>query len=255
VALRIIGRRMAEELERQPRSKGHGPLDRYLRAFLTARSRLAEDTLAELVAGGLRQYVVLGAGLDTFAYRNPWPEVRVWEVDHPATQAWKKERLAKGGIQLPATSPFVAVDFERQSLHDALEAAGLDFTAPTFFSWLGVTPYLDRPAIDATFRLVADAARSGGGIVFDYFVPPRTQPLLVRALIALRQRRLKAIGEPWRTWFDPPALVTELRQLGFRDITDFSADMINARYFSGRNDRLRVSGAGRIMRAVNQPGE
>jgi methyltransferase (TIGR00027 family) len=245
---------MAAELERNPRSSGHGPLDRYLRAFLTVRSRIAEDTLAELVAGGLRQYVVLGAGLDTFAYRNPWPGLRVWEVDHPATQQWKRERLVKGGIALPAESPFVAVDFERQSLRDALLAAGLDFAAPTFFSWLGVTPYLDRPAIDATFHLVADAARTGGGIVFDYFVPPHTQSLLVRGLIALRQRRLKAIGEPWRTWFEPSALAAELRQLGFRDVTDFSADMINARYFSGRDDRLRVGGAGRVMRAVNQPG-
>ncbi len=254
LGLRILGPDMARALERNPNFRAHRVSDRFLRAFLAARSRIAEDTLAELVSQGLRQYVVLGAGLDTFAYRNPWPGLRVWEVDHPATQGWKRERLTQGHIAVPSPEPFVPVDFARHGLEDALVAAGLNLAAPTFFSWLGVTPYLERPAIDATFAFVAQAAATGGGIVFDYFVPPQTQPIMVRLLLALRRRRLKAIGEPWRTYFDPAALITELQELGFQEVTDFSQAMINEGFFAGREDGLKVGTVGRIMRAVNGMG-
>ena len=251
LGLRILGRETAAELERDPRYRAHRVSDRYLRAFLAARSRIAEDTLAELVGQGLRQYVILGAGLDTFAYRNPWPELRVWEVDHPATQGWKRERLAKGEITVPSPEPFVPVDFAHQDLEQALVAAGLDLGQPTFFSWLGVAPYLERPAIDSLLGFVARASASGGGIVFDYFIPPHTQPLLVRLMLALRRWRLRKIGEPWRTYFDPAQLVAQLRDLGFRDVTDFTPALINERYFAGREDGLKVGSVGRVMRAVN----
>ena len=254
LALRILGRETAAELERDPQYRAHRISDRYLRAFLAVRSRIAEDTLAELVRQGLRQYVILGAGLDTFAYRNPWPDVRVWEVDHPATQGWKRERLAKAEIAIPSPEPFVAVDFGRQDLETELVAAGLDLTQPTFFSWLGVAPYLERPAIDAIFGFVAKAAASGGGIVLDYFVPPHTQPLIIRILLAVRRRRLRQIGEPWRSYFDPAELAAQLRTLGFRDVTDFTPDMMNERYFAGRDDGLKVGTVGHVMRAVNGVG-
>ncbi len=250
LALKILGSSTAAELERNPRFRAHRPSDRFLRAFLAARSRIAEDTLAELVGQGLRQYVILGAGLDTFAYRNPWPELRVWEVDHPATQGWKRERLAESAITIPTPAPFVPVDFAHQDLEQALVAAGLDLGKPTFFSWLGVAPYLERPAIDALLRFVARASATGGGIVFDYFVPPHTQPLLIRLLLALRRRRLKKIGEPWRSYFDPAELTAQLRTLGFREVTDFTPEMINERYFSGRDDGLKVGTVGHVMRAV-----
>ena len=200
---------------------------------------------------GLRQYVILGAGLDTFAYRNPWPGLRVWEVDHPATQGWKRERLAQAGIVIPTPAPFVPVDFAEQDLEQALVASGLDLGKPTFFSWLGVAPYLERPAIDALLGFVAGASATGGGIVFDYFVPPHTQPLMVRLMLALRRWRLKKIGEPWRTYFDPAELVAQLKALGFRDVTDFTPALINERYFAGREDGLKVGSVGRVMRAVN----
>ncbi|HEX6992193.1 MAG TPA: SAM-dependent methyltransferase [Gemmatimonadales bacterium] len=251
LGLRILGRETAAELERDPRYLAHRVSDRYLRAFLAARSRIAEDTLAELVGQGLRQYVILGAGLDTFAYRNPWPELRVWEVDHPATQGWKRERLAKGEITVPFPEPFVPVDFAHQDLEQALVAAGLDLGQPTFFSWLGVAPYLERPAIDSLLGFVARASASGGGIVFDYFIPPHTQPLVVRLMLALRRWRLRKIGEPWRTYFDPAQLSSQLHNLGFRDVTDFTPALINERYFAGREDGLKVGSVGRVMRAVN----
>jgi methyltransferase (TIGR00027 family) len=251
LGLRILGKETAAELGRNPQYRAHRVSDRYLRAFLAARSRIAEDTLAELVSQGLRQYVILGAGLDTFAYRNPWPELRVWEVDHPATQGWKRERLAKGEITVPFPEPFVPVDFAHQDLEQALVAAGLDLGQPTFFSWLGVAPYLERPAIDSLLGFVARASASGGGIVFDYFIPPHTQPLVVRLMLALRRWRLKKIGEPWRTYFDPAQLVAQLQDLGFRDVTDFTPALINERYFAGREDRLKVGSVGRVMRAVN----
>jgi methyltransferase (TIGR00027 family) len=250
LALEILGSSIAEELERNPRYRAHRVSDRYLRAFLAARSRIAEDTLTELVRQGLRQYVILGAGLDTFAYRNPWPELRVWEVDHPATQGWKRERLAKAAIAIPTPAPFVPVDFAHQDLQQALVAAGVDLGQPTFFSWLGVAPYLERPAIDALLGFVARASATGGGIVFDYFIPPHTQPLLIRLLLALRRWRLRKIGEPWRTYFDPADLITQLRDLGFHDVTDFTPDMINERYFADREDGLKVGTVGHVMRAV-----
>ena len=124
----------------------------YLRAFFVMRSRFAEDALAAAVSEGVRQYVVLGAGFDTFAYRNPFPELRVFEVDHPDTQAIKRQRLADGGIEIPSSLTFVPIDFTTTKLDDALRAAGFDETKPGFFSWLGVVPYLERPAIDANFR-------------------------------------------------------------------------------------------------------
>lgn len=113
-----------------------------LRAFLAARSRLAEDALTDAVARGVRQYVVLGAGLDTFAYRNPHAGLRVFEVDLPATRAWKRQRLADVQIEVPGSVIYVAIDFAKETLTHALESAGLATGEPTFFSWLGVTPYL-----------------------------------------------------------------------------------------------------------------
>src|SRR5215831_3267665 len=146
IALKIIGHAAAAELtENRPLGSS-----RYLRAVVVARSRFAEDHLAEAVAKGVRQYVVLGAGLDTFAYRNPFDDLRVFEVDHPATQAWKRERLAEAEITVPSGLTFVAVDFEVQTVPGELAAAGFDATAPAFFSWLGVTTYLRRDSIRST---------------------------------------------------------------------------------------------------------
>src|ERR1700733_996414 len=144
LALRIIGSEAAAELRSNP--KEHHAFSRAFRAFMAARSRFAEDELAGAVARGVRQYVVLGAGLDTFAYRNPHAGLRVFEVDHPATQEWKRERLRAANISVPSSLTFVPIDFERKTLDVGLEQRGFDANAPAFFSWLGVTPDPPRGA-------------------------------------------------------------------------------------------------------------
>src|SRR5580704_178111 len=155
-ALRIIGSEAAEELRSNP--KEHHAFSRAFRAFMAARSRYAEDELACAVARGVRQYVVLGAGLDTFAYRNPHAGLWVFEVDHPATQAWKREQLEQVDIAVPQSLAFAPVDFERVSLGEGLDAAGFDRAAPAIFTWLGVVPYLTEQAVFATLGLIAGLA-------------------------------------------------------------------------------------------------
>lgn len=223
---------------------------RALRAFLVVRSRYAEDQLAGAVTRGVRQYVILGAGLDTFAYRNPLRSVglHVYEVDHPATQAWKRETLRQAGIAVPEDMTFAAVDFERQSLKDGLLASGFDKSQPAFFSWLGVTPYLSRAAFDATIRFIASMP-AGSGVVFDFAVERRLlSPAQQLALDALAERVARA-GEPFQLFFDPAALVSDLAAIGLGNIEDLNGDQINARYFAGRSDGLAVAGGGHLLSA------
>ena len=250
IALRIIGTQSEQEV-RAHRQRFDTRFARHLRAFLVARSRLAEDALGAAVARGVGQYVILGAGLDTFAYRNPYPaaRLRVFEVDHPATQAWKRRQLSAADIGVPPSLTLVPVDFETERLADALRGAGLRTAQPAFFSWLGVTMYLTRAAVLATLEFVAGANARGSGIVFDYVTSLEglsfTRRLLARALL----RRVAALGEPWQSCFDPRALAGELRALGFTQTEDFGPAELNARFFSERHDRLRVAGPGRVLSA------
>ena len=234
--------------ESEPPSTAAHPFSRALRAFIAVRSRYAEDQLARAVERGVRQYVVLGAGLDTFAYRNPFEAagLRVVEVDHPATQEWKRERLCDAGIGVPGTLTFASVDFERQSLADQLTAAGFRCNASAFFSWLGVTPYLSRPAFDWTVQFISGLP-SGTGVAFDFAVDRSLlTPLQQLALDAL-SARVALAGEPFQLFFDPAALARDLAQAGFGEIEDLGCDEINARYFAGRSDRLAVSGGGHLL--------
>jgi methyltransferase (TIGR00027 family) len=236
--------------ESEPLSASEQPFSRALRAFLAVRSRYAEDQLARSVERGVRQYVVLGAGLDTFAYRNTFQSLglHVFEVDHPATQEWKRARLHDAGIAIPTTMTFAAVDFERQSLDERLELAGFRRTAPAFFSWLGVTPYLTRPAFDSTVEFIAGLP-AGSGVAFDYAVERSLlKPHQQLALDALAARVARA-GEPFQLFFNPAALANDLARLGFGEIEDLNGDQINARYFSGRSDGLSVSGGGHLLSA------
>jgi methyltransferase (TIGR00027 family) len=227
----------------------------HLRAFLAVRSRVAEDELARAVERGVTQYVVLGAGLDTFAYRNPYPPsaLRVFEVDHPATQAWKRHRLAVGGIPTPPDLTLVPIDFEREDLERALRNAGLETGRPAFFAWLGVTVYLQLPSVTSTLRMIAAAARCGGGVVFDYGVTPSRLGLFQRAVFVAMAARVKAVGEPWVTTFDPGELQEDLRRIGFADLDDLGPQELNARYFAGRVDGLRVGSLAHVMVARTGP--
>ena len=250
VALRILGRKRAGTLPTDPlRSEGTA-LSPHLRAFMAARSRYAEDELAVGVRRGVRQYVILGAGLDTFACRNPYPEgvLDVFEVDHPATQAWKRARLQEAGITVPRNLRFAAVDFEAQSLADGLCGAGYDPGRRTFFAWLGVTPYLRSEAVMATLRFIV-AAPVGSGVVFDYMVSPSLLNAAERLVLGLLASRAASAGELWQAFFDPAALKRDLRAMGFRQVADMGPAQINARYFKGRRDRLRTGSLAHLMSA------
>ncbi|CCE03531.1 SAM-dependent methyltransferase [Bradyrhizobium sp. STM 3809] len=199
-----------------------------LRRFIAARSRFAEDALAAAVARGVRQVAIIGAGLDTFSLRNPHPRLRVFEVDHPATQAWKRQRIAAAGLALPASLIFVPVDFERQRLGDALAAAGFRTDEPAFFPWLGVVPYLRRESIVAVLQFMASVP--GAEVVFDYTEPLDNYAPARRAHVEALAARTAAIGEPWLSRFDPSDLGRELRTCGFDEIEDFGLAEIVGRY-------------------------
>ncbi|MGP8227072.1 MAG: class I SAM-dependent methyltransferase, partial [Terracidiphilus sp.] len=144
------------------------PLAGIGRLITAARSRIAEDALSRAVERGVGQIVILGAGLDTFALRNPHDalEIRIYEVDHPATQAGKLERLAEAQIALPPWLILVPVDFERDDLGEKLAAAGFQQSSPAFFTWLGVVPYLTQDAIGRTLDYMTSIQNSE--VVFDY---------------------------------------------------------------------------------------
>jgi methyltransferase (TIGR00027 family) len=251
LALRIVGlgwaRRTTPFLKR---FLGQAMLSLGRRAFMVARSRYAEDELHRAVQRGVRQYVILGAGLDTFAYRNSYPKdvLRVFEVDHPATQAWKRRRLKEAGIPIPKTLTFSAINFETQNLKDGLCQAGFDACQGTFFSWLGVTQYLTSEAIAATLRFVASLP-SGSGIVFDYHISPfLLNPAQRLAREGLAQR-VNLADEPFQTCFDPSRLKSSLRAMGFGTVEDVGSEGLNALYFRDRSDKLIVSSPSHIMNA------
>lgn len=247
--------RIAESDERQLRDaepRGDRSVgSRALRAFIAARSRYAEDELARAVARGVRQYVILGAGLDTFAYRNPHCDysLRVFEVDHPSTQAWKRERLQTAGIRVPPLVSFVPVDFEHETLSGRLGDAGFRIGEMAFFGWLGVTPYLTHTAFSSTLSFMASAP-AGSGVVFDYAVARSALNYFERAILDALAHRVARAGEPFRLFFEPQDLAVQLRKLGFEHVEDLGAAEINMRYFSGRADGLGVRGAlGRLVSA------
>jgi methyltransferase (TIGR00027 family) len=246
LALRILGAD-AEELVREAQAEAD-PFRQRLRWFIAIRSRIAEDALAAAIERGVRQLVVLGAGLDTYAYRGPHAqELRIFEVDHPATQAWKRERLAEADIALPAALTFVAVDFERETLAEGLAAAGFDVTQQTFFTWLGVVPYLTDEAIFATLGFIAGLS-GGAHVVFDYVNPTAsvTEPARRAAHEAL-VARVAAAGESIRNHFDSDVLHVRLKALGFHDVEDFGWAEIAARFFP---TRATASGGGaHVLRA------
>src|ERR1700733_9919197 len=244
IAVAILGATYAEELKRTP-LRSDRPFSIGLRAFLVARSRYAEDNLRRAVQNGVNQYVLLGAGLDTFAYRNPYAKLRVFEVDHPATQHWKRELLQRNRIAIPESITYTPVDFERQSLSAQLSDAGFNHSAPAFFAWLGVVPYLTLEAFHGTVSFIS-AQPPGSGLTLVYGQPRAVLPLLERLAHDSLASRVEKAGEPFRLFFTPAEIASEFSR--FRSLEDLGAPEINARYFSGRADQLAVRGtAGRLF--------
>jgi methyltransferase (TIGR00027 family) len=235
IALPLLGSGYARDMERAMHK-----VARDFRAFMAARSRYVEDRLAEAVANGVTQYVILGAGLDTFAYRNPFPSLRVFEVDFPATQEWKRELLRGASIGIPDALRFVPLDFERKTLAEGLQSSGFDLTAPAFFAALGVVPYLTLDAFRATLKTVAQLP-AGSSISFDYAFPPDTLSAKRRAVFDGLSARVAAAGEPFRLFFTPPDLDRELSAAGFQRVVQVGAKELNELYFEKRADGLKLS--------------
>lgn len=227
------------------------PTLRRLRAGIALRSRYAEDCVADAVGHGVRQYVILGAGLDSFAYRNPFPreKLRVFEVDHPATQAWKRERLAAAGIDASTSPTFVPVDFEHETIGAALAEHGFRAGAPAIISWLGVMMYLTRDTIRQTFGWVATLA-PGSTIVFTYLAQPSSSDRAARAAFDGLAAHAAAQGEPWITSFEPHELARLLDEVGLALVEDLGPTEAIERYFRGRTDGLRPGSAGHLARAI-----
>jgi methyltransferase (TIGR00027 family) len=245
LALRILG----ADAEAMVRDAQADIARQRLRWFIAIRTRIAEDALAAAVQNGVRQLVVLGAGLDTYAYRAPQSDdLRIFEVDHPSTQQWKRERLAEAAIAVPTTLRFVPVDFERETLADGLATAGFDPAQQTFFTWLGVVPYLTEQAVFSTLGFIAGLP-GGAHVVFDYANPPASivEPGHRAAHEALAAR-VAELGETFRCRFDTQALRARLAELGFHDVEDLGPGQIAERFFPGR---ATASGGGaHVLRAT-----
>ncbi|MGO9255416.1 MAG: class I SAM-dependent methyltransferase [Bryobacteraceae bacterium] len=248
LALRILGM----DADTVASEAGKRPSARAMRIFIAARTRFAEEALAAALEGsprGAGQLVVLGAGLDTYAYRgrlrDRW---RIFEVDHPATQAWKRQRLADAGIPLPDCLTLAPIDFERQTLAEGLAAAGFDPARQTFFTWLGCVPYLTEEAIWSTLGFIASLP-NGAHVVFDYADPPASLSPEMRHRHDRRAARVAELGEAFLSYFEPDPLRVKLMGLGFSEIEDLGPPQIAARYCPSHASFAPERG-GHILRAV-----
>jgi len=215
------------------------------------RTRYAEDALEVAVARGVRQYVIVGAGFDSLALRQPAfaRHVDVFEIDHPATQELKSQRLHECGVPLPRTLHFVPADLSQEQLGDALAHSTFRPTEPTFFSWLGVTQYLTREANLTTLRGIAACSASGSELVFTYV----DQRELGRARASVGAERLQeafaAAREPWLSGFDPSLLAGDLAAVGLALIEDLDGLDAKDRYCVDRRDDLVPLVASHIVHA------
>ena len=202
------------------------------------RTRYAEDHLLSAIAEGIGQYVILGAGLDTFSLRHKALAecVRIFELDHPATQAMKRERVHRANGSIPPNLVFVPIDFETDHLNDVLAHAGFNPQQPAFFSWLGTTYYLTKDAIRETLACVADVAAPSSRLVFDYKLPKHLIPERGLPLAAKLDRFVARLGEPMVSEFTPEELNNELARIGFVEIETLPAEAQQHRYLQNRPD-------------------
>jgi methyltransferase (TIGR00027 family) len=251
VMLRLLDAPTVDHIRLNP-DEFRTPRMKALRSHVAMRSRYTEDRLAEAVHNGVQQYLILGAGLDTFPYRQPhWAgALRIFEIDHSASQRSKRERLAMTVIEAPSNVELIAIDFETNSLHDCLRKSSFDLGKPAFLSWLGVTMYLSTDAIDAVFRFVSSLPKSSE-IVFTFASPTSTMDEDgSEPLIAPFTACAAAHGEPWRTRFEPSDLAHKLHGLGFSTVSFLSASEADSRYFRGRHDGLQAPGRVGIVTAT-----
>jgi len=242
ISLLLVGPQRIEAIRRNP-ARSNAPAAAALRSHIVLRSRYAEDRLREAVARGVGQSVALGAGLDTFAYRQPgWAStLRIFEVDHPASQAAKRAWLAEAGVTVPSNVSFVALDLEADPIGPGIAAAGFEAARPAFISCLGVLAYLTPAAVDAVFAWVVSLPR-GTEFVFT-FARPVSGP--ERGTAA----RAAELDEPWQTRLEPDEIRRRLTELGYASVA-FVEPAEAAAYFAGRLDALRPPSRMSIARAV-----
>lgn len=194
------------------------------RTYMATRSRIGEDWLHAAYRRGVRQAVILGAGFDTFGLRNPYPDLAVFEVDHPSTQNWKRQRLAESGVKIPELLAFVPADLSANDLLAAFKGSAFKADEPAFFLWLGVVPYLSR---DAVFKTLTSIARNPGAeVVFDYSEPLENYPAKIRPFIEEMRQKVAALGEPWLSYFDPEQLSADLQKLGYQEVEDLDREAV-----------------------------
>jgi len=237
-----IGLRLAAPDEGWRRRPDMDPVGtRPFRASIVARARFLEDLVVEQCGHGVSQYVILGAGLDTFAQRHPElaPRLRIFEVDRPAPQAWKRQRLVELGFGVPESLKLVPVDFEAgDSWWQRVAAEGFDGGRPAVISSTGVSMYLTKDATMATLRQVA-ALGAGSTLVMSFLLPLELADPEVRPGLQMAERGARASGTPFISFFMPDELLTMARDAGFKSAQHVSAAMLSERYFAGRADGLR----------------
>jgi methyltransferase (TIGR00027 family) len=205
------------------------------------RSRYAEDALREATNRGTRQYVLIGAGLDSFALRRPAfsEALEIFEIDHPATQAFKIERIKQCGISLPPSVHFVAADLAKEDLASVLARTSFRSSEPAFFSWLGVTVYLTREANLSTLRAVATCSAWGSELVFTYVDQIEFAPDGSRSLRDPNAKAAAMMGEPYLSGFDPKAIANDLRDVGLELVEDLDGHEMSERYMRTRANALQ----------------
>ena len=206
------------------------------------RSRYAEDSLEVAIREGVRQYIILGSGLDTFAYRRPdlSDRLQIFELDHPATQTMKQERVARAVWEQPSNLHEVPVDFTKESLLSALERSPYDPSQLSFFSWLGVSYYLPREVVFDTLKEISSNTAQGSLIVFDYLDADAFVPEKASKRVQQMQWMAAQLGEPMKAGFDPSTLSADLEKIGLRLEENLAPTDIEARYFHGRSDRYHA---------------
>jgi methyltransferase (TIGR00027 family) len=215
--------------------------------WVCIRSRFTEDLVEQAVARGVEQYVILGAGLDSFAYRRGdlLDRLRVLEVDHPASQGWKRRRLNELGVRIPDSLVFAPVDFEHQTLREGLQDAGFAFRRLAFFSWIGVTMYLTLDAIQATLATIAQCL-PGTQVALTYNQPRDSLDHLSLQVTSTFAAIATEMGEPFVSLFLPDEIEQLMRNHGFDEIAHFGPQQARAAYFDGRAD-IEIAGAQRLV--------
>jgi methyltransferase (TIGR00027 family) len=225
---------------------------RPISAQVLSRAKYVEEKLEQAVSKGISQYVIIGAGFDSFCLRRPnfSADLRIYEVDHPATQRIKRKRLMEILDSSPKAVEFIAVDLEKQTISDVLSGSPFSKDEKAFFSWLGTVPYLSEDAVFAVLRDLACFAAGKSEIVFDYLIPTSKMTLEDRQALGRGMRIIERWGEPVKSFFDPDAFPDEVSHLGYRIFENQSPDELNKMYFLDRLDNLVAHSAAYIVHAA-----